>query len=239
MTRRTGAAARAFATVAGLSLVTAPSRALDRAGAQIRMDSADRPAVPPGAREAVLPATRASGRRRGRSWPRPRGPARLASPDGPRPRALGLVGWLAELVAVASPGCRRARASWVLPQDVASVPRARRLVRARLDGWGLRVELEVTELLVTELVANALRHADGEPVLTLTYTCGRLRCEVRDTGSGRPLAAADADPYDETGRGLHLVEVLSRRWGVEPANPGKSVWFEVPVHAGQDGLGCP
>jgi anti-sigma regulatory factor (Ser/Thr protein kinase) len=129
------------------------------------------------------------------------------------------------------------RASWALPAVPSSTSRARRLVRAALRDWtgGAEGEVaevaEVAELLVSELVANALRHGRGEPVLTLLLRDGVLRCEVEDEARV-PLRARDRSPdEDEGGRGLLIVESLSRSWGVRPTSRGKAVWFELAVRS--------
>jgi serine phosphatase RsbU (regulator of sigma subunit)/anti-sigma regulatory factor (Ser/Thr protein kinase) len=107
-----------------------------------------------------------------------------------------------------------------------TVPGARRLVdRAVLDGLPASIGLDA-ELVVTELVTNALLHA-GPPVdVRLVITPGQLRAEVVDRSHVTPVVArpgADA----MTGRGLRLVVAMSQRWGVEPRRDGKMVWAEV------------
>ncbi|WP_432864648.1 ATP-binding protein [Microbispora rosea] len=126
------------------------------------------------------------------------------------------------------------RASWVLPAVPSSTSRARRLVRAVLRDWTGRAEgevPEVAELLVSELVANAVRHGRGAPVLALALRDGVLRCEVEDEARV-PLRARDSPPDDaEGGRGLLIVESLSRSWGVHPTSRGKAVWFELATRS--------
>ncbi|GAB3155169.1 hypothetical protein GCM10027161_60310 [Microbispora hainanensis] len=129
------------------------------------------------------------------------------------------------------------RASWVLPAVPSSTSRARGLVRATLRDWTGGTEDEVTEvaevaeLLVSELVGNALLHGRGEPVLTLTLRDGVLRCEVEDEAAV-PLCTRDRSPDDaEGGRGLLIVEALSRSWGVCPTSRGKAVWFELATRS--------
>ncbi|WP_063754526.1 ATP-binding protein [Microbispora rosea] len=122
------------------------------------------------------------------------------------------------------------RASWVLPAVPSSTSRARRLVRAVLRDWTGSADGEVAEaaeLLVSELVANAVRHGRGEPVLALVLRDGVLRCEVEDEAPV-PLRPRDRSPDDaEGGRGLLIVESLSHSWGVRPTSRGKAVWFEL------------
>ncbi|MEV7968047.1 ATP-binding protein [Sphaerisporangium sp. NPDC088356] len=146
-----------------------------------------------------------------------------------RRRLEGSMDDVDELIARTARPVQTWRASWVLPNDDSSVPRARHLVRAQLAEWGFREQSDTTELLATELVTNALRHAWGEPVLTLLAEDGTLRCEVEDDNPDLPRII-QPDEYDETGRGLYLVGMLSCRWGFDPRRTGKVVWFEVPVH---------
>ncbi|GAA1508512.1 hypothetical protein GCM10009677_46590 [Sphaerisporangium rubeum] len=126
---------------------------------------------------------------------------------------------------------QRTTASWVLDEDLASIPLARRLVRERLKDWGREEDGDVAELLLTELLTNALRHAGGAPVVTLIADGAVLRCEVRDSGPGRPRMHA-AETYDESGRGMQLVDLLARRWGVTGHTTGKTVWFDLAAGPG-------
>jgi anti-sigma regulatory factor (Ser/Thr protein kinase) len=122
------------------------------------------------------------------------------------------------------------RASWALPPQVSSVAEGRRLVCAQLADWGLHEQSDVALLLVSELLTNALRHAWGEPILTLTNHGDTLRCEVEDENPTLPPTArrvCSADDIAEAGRGLHLVELLSGSWGSNGSSAGKVVWFEL------------
>ncbi|MER6944478.1 ATP-binding protein [Nonomuraea sp. NPDC000554] len=121
---------------------------------------------------------------------------------------------------------RTRRASWALQPEVSSTPTARRLVRSQLGGWGCGEHCEVAELLVSELVTNALRHGSGGPVLTLTSADGTLRCEVEDE-SPAPVRTCPALGDDEGGRGLLLIDALSSSWGTGRTGRGKVVWFEL------------
>ncbi|MFF7972444.1 ATP-binding protein [Streptomyces sp. NPDC007905] len=122
-----------------------------------------------------------------------------------------------------------------LPWSPTACGLARAAVREALPRWGLGALVPVAELLVSELVCNALRHGAGPLRLTLERVPA-LRCSVGD-GSSRPPRPTDAGPEDEGGRGLALVEMLAARWGCErgPAM-GKTVWFELSVEADTPGL---
>jgi anti-sigma regulatory factor (Ser/Thr protein kinase) len=164
-------------------------------------------------------------------------PRRLTPPDPPIALAPGsgyahAWYWLKAAVRRGAPAVRTAGAgsgqetSWPLPSDPSSVPAARHLARTQLADWGLHEQREVAELLVSELVTNALRHATGPIGLTLCATDGVLRCEVRDAAAAQPHVC-QARENDEGGRGLHMVETLSRRWGADRTPDGKVVWFEL------------
>ncbi|MEV1177574.1 ATP-binding protein, partial [Nonomuraea sp. NPDC049784] len=118
--------------------------------------------------------------------------------------------------------------SWTFAPGACSVFRARHVARAQLVEWGLQHACEFAELLISELVTNAVRHARGIVRLSLSAADGLLRCEVEDSSPLLPLPRAAADD-DEGSRGLLLVEVLSSGWGSVPTGQGKVVWFELPV----------
>ena len=93
--------------------------------------------------------------------------------------------------------------------------------------WSVDGErFETARLLVSELVANAVTHAETGVTLQLDLSPERLRVEVRDEADGEPRARRPRHD-DPTGRGLMIVEALADRWGVEPTPPGKTVWFEL------------
>lgn len=113
---------------------------------------------------------------------------------------------------------------WTLPREgnVASV--ARRLVSEQLGAWGLSDLTDVSELVVSELVGNALRYGNGPGQLRLLRG-DRLTVEVSDTGPDLPQIQ-HADVSDEGGRGLQLINMLCRRWGSCRTVTGKVVWAE-------------
>ncbi|MES9525527.1 ATP-binding protein [Streptomyces capoamus] len=123
---------------------------------------------------------------------------------------------------------------WSLPWSPTACRLARDVVRDALTRWGLAELVPVAELLVSELVCNALRHGTGPLRLTLRRTPD-VRCAVSD-GSSRPPRPTDAGPEDEGGRGLALVGTLAARWGHERDLPsGKTVWFDLPGAADEQG----
>ncbi|WP_404816862.1 SpoIIE family protein phosphatase [Streptomyces thermolineatus] len=120
---------------------------------------------------------------------------------------------------------------WTLPPQAPSVARARELARARLTEWGLQDLIDTTELLVSELVTNALRHGEGEIRLRLLLD-RTLVCEVWDAGLVQPRRRRARDT-DEGGRGLQLVSLLSQSWGSRRTPRGKTVWFELDLPDGE------
>ncbi len=121
-------------------------------------------------------------------------------------------------------------ASWTLKPDPTSVRRARALVKIQLDLWDLGDTVYTTELLVSELVTNALAYATGEVSLRLILDRA-LVCEVFDDAAAMPKLRNAADS-DENGRGLHVVSQLAQRWGTRRTPVGKAVWFELPLPEG-------
>lgn len=123
-----------------------------------------------------------------------------------------------------------------LPADLASVTRARHFVRDTLLGWDLPGLVEDAQLGTSELVANAIRHAGTDLLLTVSED-GPVTIAIQD---GQPElrrpVAADADFLAENGRGLHIVAALSSDWGITTAVGGKIVWFALasPSSEGAD-----
>lgn len=125
-------------------------------------------------------------------------------------------------------------ATWEFTREHASLRRARRLARQTLAGWGHADQVDVVELLVSELVGNAMKHAHGRIRLTLSVEDGLLRCEVEDSGCELPRMR-ETTLDDESGRGLQLVDMLSCCWGGDRTASGKVVWFELPATGAEAG----
>ncbi|MEN8651149.1 SpoIIE family protein phosphatase [Streptomyces sp. 21So2-11] len=120
---------------------------------------------------------------------------------------------------------------WQLPREPRSVGRARELARAQLVTWHLEDLVDTCELLVSELVTNALRYGEGEIRLRLLRD-RTLVCEVWDGGLVQPRRRR-ARVTDEGGRGLQLVGLLSAAWGSRRTPRGKTVWFELALPNGR------
>ncbi|WP_245873897.1 ATP-binding protein [Streptomyces phaeoluteigriseus] len=124
---------------------------------------------------------------------------------------------------------------------LSSTPRgarlARRMTAQQLDAWGHPHDGDANHAaqhVVAELAANAVTHGrvpgrDFELRLLLLPE-GTLRVEVSDTRGDRELRIV-TDPDAEGGRGLVLVAVLARTWGVDERDVGKTVWAEIPLTA--------
>ncbi|MGY0018425.1 SpoIIE family protein phosphatase [Streptomyces sp. cg35] len=123
---------------------------------------------------------------------------------------------------------------WTLPREPKSVGRAREFTRAQLTAWELEPLVDTTELLVSELVTNALRYGEGDIRLRLLLD-RTLVCEVWDAGLVQPRRRRARDT-DEGGRGLQLVGLLSAAWGSRRTPRGKTVWFELPLPDGGSAL---
>ncbi|MGD3108338.1 ATP-binding protein [Streptomyces sp. YGL11-2] len=134
-------------------------------------------------------------------------------------------------------------AACALSGSACTVAEARQFTRTTLQGWRMCPGLaDDAVLVVSELVTNALRHGAGETRRTLNYAgpepfCHAwlaltrqergVLCAVSDAGATAPVLR-DRDELAESGRGLHLVELLSDAWGwTPPDRAGKTVWATV------------
>ncbi|MFD7206476.1 ATP-binding protein [Streptomyces sp. NPDC059893] len=117
-------------------------------------------------------------------------------------------------------------ASWPLQRELTSAGRARHLVTAQLDDWALPEPIDTAELLVSELVTNALRHTQGPLRLNLRLRHCRLLCEVEDTEPAGPVRNT-VGPDAEGGRGTELLDLLADAWGSIRTATGKTIWFEL------------
>ncbi|MET9480385.1 SpoIIE family protein phosphatase [Streptomyces sp. NPDC006638] len=142
-------------------------------------------------------------------------------PDPPRDDVALLIARTAAL------GADRV-AEWQLPSAPAAVAQARRYATDRLTAWGMSEDVEfAAELIVSELVTNAVRYATG-PVSLRLINGDSLICEVSDGSNTSPhLRLASA--LDEGGRGLFLIARTSQRWGTRRTSAGKTIWAELGV----------
>jgi anti-sigma regulatory factor (Ser/Thr protein kinase) len=121
-----------------------------------------------------------------------------------------------------------------------SVPQARHWLRDRLEAWDLTLLEPDASLLLTELVTNAVIHAQSQVHVTATVADGLLEIAVSDHELKAQMpyshetvilhsAVSDGDGLSEDGRGMWLVDAISDAWGVATLGPGKQVWFRLSV----------
>jgi anti-sigma regulatory factor (Ser/Thr protein kinase) len=113
---------------------------------------------------------------------------------------------------------------------------ARAFVAETLTAWNVQADkVEAAQLVVSELVTNAVLHAAGSPTIRLDVrlTDGAVRVLVSDGGLGEPERSPQLDPSTgETGRGVWLVEAFAKRWGTEThGRGGKTVWCELSIES--------
>ncbi|WP_317441430.1 SpoIIE family protein phosphatase [Streptomyces collinus] len=118
-------------------------------------------------------------------------------------------------------------ASWEVPADPAAVGRVRAEATRQVAAWGLAELAMTTELIVSELVTNAVRYA-APPIRLRLLRDARLTCEVADGSSTAPRLR-HARSTDEGGRGLFLVARLTHRWGARYTAEGKVIWAEQDI----------
>lgn len=110
--------------------------------------------------------------------------------------------------------------------DLRSSSAARRFVREALERWDCSEALDSVQLLVSELVTNAVVHAGARPDVSVILMPDAVRVEVGDDSVAAVVPRVAGD-YDESGRGTFLLDQMTTRWGVETTEQGKTVWFEV------------
>ncbi|MEU2735939.1 SpoIIE family protein phosphatase [Streptomyces sp. NPDC007095] len=115
-------------------------------------------------------------------------------------------------------------ATWDLSTDPAMVAEARKVATQQLSAWGLDELAFTTELVVSELVTNAIRYASG-PIRLRLISERALICEVSDGAATAPHLR-HPKTTDEGGRGLFLISQFTRRWGTRYTPEGKIIWAE-------------
>ncbi|MFF1261712.1 MULTISPECIES: SpoIIE family protein phosphatase [unclassified Streptomyces] len=117
--------------------------------------------------------------------------------------------------------------SWDVPMDPAAVAEVRARATRQVEAWGLGDLAMTTELIVSELVTNAIRYAEP-PIHLRLLRDARLTCEVADGSSTAPRLR-HARSTDEGGRGLFLVAQLAHRWGARYTAGGKIIWADQEI----------
>lgn len=116
-----------------------------------------------------------------------------------------------------------------LPGDVSSPRRARRFLVTHCIRWGCEPVVDIAQLVLSELVTNAVSHGRSRCEVRLALTESALRIEVADHGAGTPEPLVTSDT-DDHGRGLLLVSAVAAAWGVQPIpGAGKVVWAHIAL----------
>src|SRR5437016_2469953 len=115
-----------------------------------------------------------------------------------------------------------------LPSTMSSPQLARAFLHTALHTWRLDGFGDITELLVTELVANVVTHVGTPMTIRARRSSGRVRVEIDDASQEVPVVR-HPDTVDQHGRGMLLVDRLADAWGVDRNAHGKTVWFELDV----------
>ncbi|MGP3999017.1 SpoIIE family protein phosphatase [Streptomyces sp. 8N706] len=114
--------------------------------------------------------------------------------------------------------------TWDIERVAEAVGHARKLAIRQMEHWGLGEEADITQLIVSELVTNAIRYGE-EPITLRLIRSHNLICEVCDGSSTSPHARHARD-NDEGGRGLYLVTQMAHSWGTRYGARGKTIWAE-------------
>jgi anti-sigma regulatory factor (Ser/Thr protein kinase) len=122
----------------------------------------------------------------------------------------------------------RLKAVVELPATLRSAAAARAVVRALLPAWGLTPIVDDAELVVSELVSNAVEHAPGSETyeLEVAQRAGGIRISLVDGSSIKPVVAELAHDRPR-GRGMRIVEALTDAWGSDDHHGGKRVWVDL------------
>lgn len=118
--------------------------------------------------------------------------------------------------------------------DLQGVKSARRFVNSRLDAWGLAEMSDDLQLIISEVVTNAIIHAGSSVDVRLRAFADHVRLEVGDFDSNPPVPSPLTQRQEENseaehGRGLIIVEALARAWNTFPNGRGKTVWLELAI----------
>jgi anti-sigma regulatory factor (Ser/Thr protein kinase) len=126
------------------------------------------------------------------------------------------------------PGPPLSSAAITLPAEPRSVTAGRRFVGKTLAEWGHAEHVDTACLLVSEILTNAVSHARAPVGLRVHRSAREIVTEISDSSPHLPLRRL-ANPDDESGRGLMLVDALATEWGTRPGTAGKTVWFTIAL----------
>jgi anti-sigma regulatory factor (Ser/Thr protein kinase) len=127
---------------------------------------------------------------------------------------------------------RRIKRTTFHRHDLTAVKAARQFITDNLHQWGLDDLIDNFQLITSEIVTNALIHADSDVDLRLREYPDHLRLEVRDTNPTPPIPTPitqtlEQNQHAEHGRGLNIVDTLSTQWGNTPSGRGKTIWVDI------------
>jgi anti-anti-sigma regulatory factor/anti-sigma regulatory factor (Ser/Thr protein kinase) len=137
----------------------------------------------------------------------------------------------AEAVAAAQDTPAPARLRTPLPPTVEALPTARRIIRDACHAWNLPHLIDDAELIITEIVANAVQHAGGPVDILLTRRNRHLHMSVRDRSHEPPLRSIPDPESLLGGRGLLLLDAIAAGWGTAETAEGKAVWATLRIVA--------
>ncbi|WP_234330487.1 SpoIIE family protein phosphatase [Streptomyces acidiscabies] len=129
------------------------------------------------------------------------------------------------------PDAPLASATTALPALASSIGDGRSFLTKTLTVWNCAHLADDARLLVSEVLTNALQHAQGPLGLHLRRTTADVTIEISDHSPHLPQPRLAA-PDDESGRGLLLVDTLADSWGVRPTDDGKTTWFTLQTRRG-------
>ena len=158
----------------------------------------------------------------------------IAEEAGPHQRRDDAVLLLARYEGAGVEGVTRTGSLHIQRRDLHGVKAARSFVEQRLRSWGLAEMSDDLELMVSEIVTNAIIHAGSDVDVRLRAYTDRVRLEVRDSDSNPPVPSPlslseEGNAEAEHGRGLLIVEALAGLWNSSPNGRGKTVSLDVPI----------
>jgi GAF domain-containing protein/anti-sigma regulatory factor (Ser/Thr protein kinase) len=160
----------------------------------------------------------------------------VADDSAPQQRRDDAVVLLARYAGAADQEEPRVGGLHIQRRDLLGVRAARAFVHDQLGSWGLQEMSEALELIVSEMVTNALIHAGSDVDVRLRAFADHLRLEVRDSDSNPPIPSPlslteEENAEAEHGRGLLIVEALADTWNSSPNGQGKTVSLTLPIPA--------
>lgn len=118
------------------------------------------------------------------------------------------------------------------PEDLTSPRQARRFLDEVLERWECQPAIETLQVLISEIVTNAVLHGHSQPEVSVVMLSNSIRVEVSDDSDDLPVMG-EAEDLAIRGRGLSMVASEATDWGVtRRPTGGKTVWFDVPVFIG-------